>query len=181
MGTLSQGPARQVSLLPEDHRSFPQDHVAGAGHSGSWPSRPAVLLVFLVTGAFSGYSEDHFALETPAVTSDASVTDAKALSSTGPARSRYHWEFRKCCVLSPRPLQAPVKEVSRSGGWGCSTQNSVMGPWDVSLSCPELAQSALSRAWIPASSQRPGGGEGPRAGALRRWERAGVGLQGQRA
>lgn len=109
-----------MSLPPEDHRSFPQDHAAEAGHSGSRPSCPAVLLVYLVTGAFSGYSEDHFALETPAVTSDASVTDAKALSSTGPARSRYHWEFHKCCVLSPRPLQAPVQQVSKSGGGGAA-------------------------------------------------------------
>lgn len=35
MGTLSQGPARQVSLPPEDCRSFPQDHATEAGHSGS--------------------------------------------------------------------------------------------------------------------------------------------------
>lgn len=50
---------------------------------GSQPSCPAILLVYPVTEAFSNYSEDHFALETPAVPLGAAVTDAKALNSKG--------------------------------------------------------------------------------------------------
>lgn len=75
-----------------------------------------MLLVLLVTGAFSDYSEDHFALETPAVTSDALVTSAKALSSRGLAISKRPQVSRQHHALSPQPLLSPGRKVSKPGG-----------------------------------------------------------------
>ncbi|ELW69933.1 Delphilin [Tupaia chinensis] len=76
----------------------------------STKGQTAILLVYQVTGAFSGYSEDHFALETPAVTSGSSVTDAKALSSRGPATSKCLQAFCKPRALSSKATAIISKE-----------------------------------------------------------------------
>lgn len=132
-GPIPRPSSSQSWLLPKDHCASLQDREAGPGHSGLWPSCPAMLLVRLVTGAFSGYSEDHFALETPAVTSDASVTNAKALSSRGLAISKCPQVSHQRCALSLQPLLSPGRKVSKPGG-RCGTQDSGMGtlgclPW----------------------------------------------------
>lgn len=136
--SLRGGPSPRPSsgqswLLPEPPCASPQERAAGASHSGCWPSCPAMLLVLLVTGAFSDYSEDHFALETPAVTSDALVTSAKALSSRGLAISKRPQVSRQHRALSPQPLPSPGRKVSKPGGRR-GTQDSGMGslgclPW----------------------------------------------------
>lgn len=136
--SLRGGPSPRPSssqswLLHEDPCAYPQDRAAGAGHSGRWPSCPAMLLVRLVTGAFSDYSEDHFALETPAVTSNALVTNATALSSRGLAISKRPQVSRQHRALIPKSLPSPGRKVSKPGGRR-GTQDSGTGslgclPW----------------------------------------------------
>lgn len=118
MGPPSQGPAPQCSLLLRISAYPPGPY--SRGHPGPSPSCPAILLAYLVTGAFSGYSKDHFALETPAVTSGTPVTDARALSS------------RRSQVLGS--VTVAIAVTSKEGEQ----------TWDASLSCSEIAQPALS-------------------------------------
>ncbi|KAL0605368.1 Delphilin [Plecturocebus cupreus] len=68
--------------------------------------------------------KDHFALETPAVTTGSSVTDAKALSSRGLAASECPWASREHCALNSGVIAIiSEKESLCYPGWSAVSQS----------------------------------------------------------